>query len=94
MSKLMTSIKAYGRLLGKSLLVLLPLFLLCLYLKCFPLCYSDDEVPYYVWTKKRTGQQFEVVVLGDSTANAAYLPNLLGETVINLSLGGASPIET
>lgn len=92
-SRLMIKMKAYGRLLGKSLLVLLPLFLLCLYLKLFPLCYSDDEVPYYVWTKALSGQQFEVVILGDSTGNAAFLPNLLGENVVNLSLGGATPIE-
>ncbi len=85
--------KNYFKLFAKSLLVLLPFFLLALYLKFCPLFYGDDELPYYVWTKGLKKQDFEVVILGDSSANAAFLPNLLGENVVNLSLGGTTPIE-
>ena len=81
------------RLLAKSLLVLFPLFALMGYLALCPLFYGDDELPYYTWTKRLSGQSYEVAILGDSTANAAFLPNLLGENVVNIALGGSTPVE-
>lgn len=85
--------RAFFKLLCKSILVMLPLFVLQFYLRSCQLAYSDDEVPYYDWVKKLKGNDFDVVVIGDSTCNAAYLPNILGENVINIALGGMTPVE-
>lgn len=87
------TLRAFFKLLYKSILVLLPLFALQLYLRSCQLSYSDDEVPYYNWVKDLKGNNFDVVIIGDSTCNAAYLPNILGENAINIALGGMTPIE-
>ncbi|MBQ7166774.1 MAG: hypothetical protein IJR93_07530 [Treponema sp.] len=87
------TLRAFFKLLCKSLLVMLPLLILQIYLRSCQLAYSDNEVPYYNWVKKLKGNGFDVVIIGDSTCNAAYLPNILGENVVNISLGGVTPIE-
>jgi hypothetical protein len=85
--------KTYLKLLYKSILIILPFLLLQLYLRSCQLAYIDGEIPYYNWVKNLESRDFDVVILGDSTANAAFLPNILGENVVNLALGGTTPVE-
>ncbi|MBQ8067978.1 MAG: hypothetical protein IJ201_06505 [Solobacterium sp.] len=86
-----------GKILGMGLIVLLPVVFLCLYIRYFPMNYGDDELSYYRWNKDITNSPdtpyYSTLILGDSSANAAYLPELLSEGTINLSLGGTTPIE-
>ncbi len=71
-----------GKILGMGLIVLLPVFFLCLYIRYFPMNYGDDELSYYRWNKDITNNPdtpyYSTLILGDSSANAAYLPELSG----------------
>ena len=61
------------------------------------MAFADEETPYYSWNKEftRTQQEthYDVVILGDSVANASYVPELLSDTTVNLALGGMTPVE-
>ena len=86
------------KILVMGALVTVPLVLICLYTKYYPMNYGDDEMPYYLWNRSITESSdpervFHTVILGDSSANAAYLPEALSEDTINLSLGGTTPAE-
>ena len=85
------------KILGMAVVVFLPVFFLCLYIRFFPMNYGDDELPYYLWNSDVTNQNdtryYSTLILGDSSANAAYLPELLSEGTISLALGGTTPLE-
>ncbi len=85
------------RILISAVLVLLPVFLICMYIRLFPMNYADGEAPYYFWnrdvSRSSSDRRYRVLILGDSAANAAYLPEVLSEDTINLSLGGTTPVE-
>ena len=85
------------KILGMAAIAALPVVFLCLYIRFFPMNYGDDELPYYLWNKTVTVQEdtryYSTLILGDSSANAAYLPELLSEGTINLALGGTTPLE-
>lgn len=85
------------RLFFKSICVMLPVIVICLYIRKNPLAYMDNETPYYLWNKDQVNttqeQNYRVIILGDSTANAAYIPEILSNDTINLALGGTTPIE-
>lgn len=59
--------------------------------------YADGEAPYYVWNREECAKKLEVtydvVILGDSTSNGAYLPEFLSDQSLNLALGGTTPAE-
>ena len=59
--------------------------------------FTDQEVPYYLWNREITNtkqdKKYDVLILGDSVANAAYIPEVLSDHVINLALGGTTPVE-
>lgn len=59
--------------------------------------FADDETPYYIWNKQFCNttqeQDYDVIILGDSTANAAYMPEALSNGTVNLALGGTTPVE-
>lgn len=86
------------RFLIKCLLLVLPLILISLYAKSYLFSYSDDEIPYYLWNKDITNthqrKAYDVIILGDSVTNTAYIPEILSDNTLNLSLGGISPIES
>ena len=86
-----------GKILGMGLLVLLPVIFLCVYTATQMMRFGDDETAYYLWNKDITAQKdsryYETLILGDSSANAAYLPELLSEGTINLALGGTTAAE-
>lgn len=86
-----------ARLFFKSVCVILPVIVICLYIRKNPLAYMDNETPYYLWNRDKVNttqeQYYRVIILGDSTANAAYIPEILSNDTINLALGGTTPIE-
>lgn len=77
--------------------ILLPLVFLCLYTKLNLIAFVDGEGPYYLWNKETANtsheETYDVIILGDSIANAGYMPALLSDSCLNLSLGGTTPIE-
>ncbi len=83
--------------MAKCLLVMLPIICLIGYASMSPLSYYDGEGPAYVWNREYTNshhdKEINTIIVGDSTSNAGYMPEVLGDDVINLSQGGASPME-
>ena len=55
----------------------------------------DEEYPSWKYQKDLSlnGPAYDTLILGDSTAKAGLIPNNLGDNVINLAMGGATPIE-
>lgn len=82
----------------KALLVLLPILLVWAFIWICPLWYVDEVIPFHIWNRKtvraKTSLDYDVIILGDSTANGDYLPLVLSEKTINLSLAGNSPVES
>lgn len=62
------------------------------------MAYMDQEAPFYIWNRdvcsRSSDKQTRVLILGDSVANAAYMPEMLSDDCLNLSLGGITPMET
>ncbi len=81
----------------KCILVILPFILVMLYTRFCFMAFADEEAPNYIWNKnictKEPDNKYEVVILGDSCANAAYIPELMSDKTVNLSLGGTTPME-
>lgn len=81
----------------KGIGVTLPMICICIYTWINPLGFMDQEAPYYMWNRRMTNtaqeKTYDTVILGDSVANAAYIPEILSDTTINLALGGTTPIE-
>lgn len=77
--------------------ILLPLLLLCLHARFDPMAFADGEAPNYIWNKEKTTtaqeKQYDVIILGDSVANAGYLPAVLSDRCLNLALGGTTPMQ-
>ena len=58
--------------------------------------YFDGEYPSWKQQKDYThtsGDTEQILFIGDSTLKAAVIPDIIGESAYNLSLGGAGPIE-
>ena len=58
--------------------------------------YFDGEYPF--WKQQRdythtTNDKSQILFLGDSAFKAAVIPDIIGDSAYNLSLGGAGPIE-
>lgn len=87
--------KSVGKFFLKCILATFPLVVLCLYTALFPFGYMDEEYPSWKYQKDMamTGPAYDTLILGDSTAKAGLIPNNLSSNVINLSMGGATPIE-
>ena len=89
--------KQIVKLIIKCSCVMLPLWVVCMYIRSHPLAFMDSEAPYYLWNKIKTNtaneQSYDVLILGDSVANAAYMPEALSGTTLNLALGGTTPVE-
>ena len=89
--------KNIAKLLIKSVLFMLPLLVIYLYIWTNPMAFMDEEIPHYLWNKEKVNTSeercYDTIILGDSIANAAYMPELLSESTINLSLGGMTPAE-
>lgn len=89
--------RACMKLLGKCLAVSAPLIGLVLFFSSSMPAFVDDEAPYYLWGKEKTrnaqDQYYETVILGDSAANSAYMPEILSGGTINLAMGGTTAME-
>lgn len=81
----------------RGVILLTPLWIVWGFVWLNPLAYADKEVPYYMWNKNvittEQEREYDVIILGDSLANGAYLPDALSEGTLNLSLGGTTPVE-
>ncbi len=88
--------KKIGKLVFKCFCVLLPFVVLWCYMRSHMLAFVDDETPYYIWNREITNsereKQYRVIILGDSVANAAYVPEALSRDTLNLALGGTTPM--
>lgn len=89
--------KNIARLAVKSICVMLPMLAIYAYTWLNPLGYMDEESPHYLWNKEKVNSKethyYDTIILGDSMANAAYMPEILSDSTINLSLGGMTPVE-
>ncbi|MBR5767025.1 MAG: hypothetical protein IKX95_09605, partial [Lachnospiraceae bacterium] len=92
--------KSYGRFLLKCILALVPLFLIQGFTLLFPMCYMDEEYPSWHYTKmveegriKPVSSGRAALILGDSRAMADIVPEMMGESYVNLGVGGATPVE-
>ncbi len=89
--------KKICRLILKCICVMLPALGLWLYTCLNPLGYMDGEAPYYLWNREfvntESEREYQVIILGDSIANAAYVPAVLSSDTVNLSLGGITSVE-
>ncbi|MCI9624906.1 MAG: hypothetical protein HFI23_16495 [Lachnospiraceae bacterium] len=81
----------------KGICVMFPMLAIYAYTWFNPLGYMDEESPHYLWNKEKVNSEetcyYDTIILGDSMANAAYMPEVLSDTAINLSLGGMTPVE-
>ncbi len=81
----------------KTILFFIPFLVAWGYCALCPMRYLDGEAPNYIWNKQFVqadhGGTYDVIILGDSTANAAYMPSELSEGTVNLSLGGSTTAE-
>ncbi|MCR5688426.1 MAG: hypothetical protein K6G58_10445 [Lachnospiraceae bacterium] len=83
----------------KCILAAVPLMLLSGYTLMFPMCYMDEEYP--AWRLKKgaasgreyVSQDFDTVIVGDSGAMSALIPELIGDSCINMAAGGATSVE-
>lgn len=78
--------------------VLLPVVCISLYCHFGMIKFVDDEAPYFLWNREMVNNHheefYDTIILGDSTANAAYEPAVLSDGTINLALGGITPIDS
>ncbi len=56
---------------------------------------SDYVGPLWIdqFTKTNHQKHYSTLIIGDSTANSAYLPEVLSDSAVNLSLAGSSPMD-
>lgn len=82
----------------RGVCVMLPMILIWVYTWVNPLGFMTDGTPFDLWNKEiaNTEQEkyYEAVFLGDSTANAAYVPEIFSGSSINLALGAITPMES
>ncbi len=85
--------------MAKCLLVILPVICLIGYARMAPLSYYDTgDGPAYVWNSEYCNTHHDkepkTIILGDSGANASYMPEVLSDETVNLALSGSSTMET
>lgn len=78
-------------------MVMIPFIGFSFYAKQNMLGFTDSETPFYIWNKlfcyTTQEEKIDVIILGDSTANASYMPEVLSGSTVNLALGGTTPME-
>lgn len=75
-------------------LLLMPLLALKLYIWKYPMRWGNTDIVHYVWTRNcicAHRKNYSVVTLGASTQNAAFVPELLSENVLDLATRSCSP---
>ncbi len=83
----------------KCILASVPAIVLIAYTLLCPACYMDEEYAAWHFEKRVTegkeygGADFDTVILGDSGAMSSLIPARLGDSCLNMAVGGATPIE-
>ena len=81
----------------KCILVFIPLWMFFFLAKMMPLYYlNPDTLGAYwnnVFTYTKQSEDYDVVILGDSMAAQSFMPELLSDSTVNLSLAGSTPVE-
>ena len=83
------------KLIFKCFIVTLPLWLLWAYIWIMPTnIYSARNRPL-IWNKNFINthhkNKYDTLIIGDSLANSAFLPNYLSDNTINLAVNTANP---
>ncbi len=85
--------------LAKCIMASVPAIALIAYTLLCPICYMDNEYPKWAYEKavvsgkEYPGESFDTVILGDSGAMSAIMPEYMDGKCINLAVGGATSIE-
>ncbi|MCR5301953.1 MAG: hypothetical protein K6E49_05895 [Lachnospiraceae bacterium] len=83
----------------KCILAALPAIALIAFTLLCPMCYMDEEYPSWRLEgeiadgKVFAGEDFDTVILGDSGAMSALIPEMFDGNCVNLALGGATSLE-
>ncbi|MBQ3801358.1 MAG: hypothetical protein II837_13815, partial [Treponema sp.] len=76
-------------------LFFLPVLALKLYIWKYPMRWCNDTGVKFLWARnfvrKKHGAYYRVVTIGDSDTNAAFVPELLGEDVLDLAIHATEP---
>lgn len=87
-----------GKLIAKIACIILPVVLIMqIFCALFPMYYMDGEYAMYRQQKDYISSENDynrILIIGDSRAKASFVPDILGEGVYNLALGGITPIES
>ncbi len=82
----------------RIIIILLPLWMVWFYISQACWYYMSDDYAkekfIHSVSHEPTEYDFNVLILGDSMSNAAFLPELLSEDTINLSITGGSCVES
>ena len=82
----------------RILIVLMPLWLLWFYISQAGWYYMSGDYAKEMFihsaSHEAVDREYNVLILGDSMSNAAYLPELLSEDTLNLSVTGGTCIES
>ena len=61
------------------------------------LAYAGSDYVGAIWindfTQTEQTKYYSTLIIGDSTANSAYLPEVLSDDTVNLALAGSSPVD-
>lgn len=86
------------KLASKIIIIVLPVVVLMqIFCATLPMVYMDGEYAMYRQQKDYIAKETDynrVVIFGDSRSKAGFMPDILGNDVYNLSLGGITPVET
>ncbi|MCQ2512730.1 MAG: hypothetical protein MJ092_05005 [Lachnospiraceae bacterium] len=86
------------KVIGKVMLIFLPVIAIWVFLAAFPMNYMDGEYSLYNQTKdyiygETTLEPSDIIILGDSKAKSGVLPSRLSESCFNLAQGGSTSVE-
>ena len=83
--------KKLVKLLLKCILVSAPMWGMMIFLWQGREYYSNEDFGYTWWNQEFTQtthqKYYKYLVLGDSSCNAAYMPEVISDSMVNLSIG-------
>ena len=87
-----------GKVLLKTLLVFIPLILVWIFIAAFPVYYMDGEYSYFTQVKdyrlgENSQEPCDILILGDSRAKSALIPEEISDSCISLAEGGSTSVE-
>lgn len=90
--------RLWQKLIFKCFMVTLPFWLLWIFIWIAPnFCYPVSYIPN-VWNKEFINsvhkEKYDTVIIGDSMADSAFVPNYLSENTVNLASNSNNPFTT